>query len=76
VGIHDQGECLNLQTLASGHLRPNKDGDLEQNPLASPSILKVGFAHELKLLEIHRLNPFKITEQPSDVFSVEHATFV
>jgi hypothetical protein len=76
VGIHDQGECLNLQTLACGHLRPNKDSDLEQNPLTSPSILEIRFAHELKLLEFHPLNPFKITEQCSDVFSVEHATFV
>src|SRR6266852_6482146 len=49
VSIHDQGECLYLQTLASGHLRPNKDSDLEQNPLASPSILETSFAHEPKL---------------------------
>ncbi len=76
MGIHDQGECLNLQTLASGHLRLNEDSDLEQDPLTSPSILEVGFAQKLNLLEFHPLNLFKITEQSSDVFSVDHATFV
>lgn len=76
MGIHDQGKCLYLQTLTSGQLRPYKDSDLEQNPLTSPSILEIGFAHELELLELHPLSPSKIAEQSSDVFSVEPATFV
>ncbi len=56
VGIHYQCERLYLNASSVRHVCPDKYGKLKHDPLASASILGIGFGHELDLIGFTPLN--------------------